>query len=462
MAAGVLCLSRWRITGGSSSGLLGAALILRGAGAVPLSFLDPRAVSGTGIPFEPEVARAVVTAVVAVVVAAALAGDPWESPVRPARVIVVGMAVVLAGSGAIAADGHFSAHLFVATPASLMVLDLGVSALWLAASLLAWTRRRAHRWAARILPLLLGLGTAGALRATAVGWSGSLLPANLVVVMVAGVAVALALRQVVAAVAGELLQRETAVEALTRAEARIARVDDWRQELGHDAINSLTGLRAAVSMLAHGEGRMDMGTMDRLQHAVLDELEHLEHLVAPVETTRRSFAVAPVIEAVVATRRAAGLSVTLKQVEGEALGCPGDLSTVLHNLLVNAERHAPGALVEVGVERAADRLEIRVSDGGPGIPSYLAEAAFERGVRRPGSAGSGLGLHVARQLMRAQSGDLQLRDHSGGCTFVATLPAGDRPSAADLGGAIPRPRWSPEHTTPMEPVASVPSTGGVR
>lgn len=455
LAAGVLCLAGWHIAGGAASALLGAALILRGAGAAPLTLLDGRPLSGTTVGYQAEVAMAIVVAVVAVVVTAALASDPVEDPVHPVRVIAVGMAVVLAGAGAIAVAGRLSAHLFVATPTSLMVLDLAVSALWAAVALLAWTRRRRHRWALRIAPLFLGMASAGALRATAVRADGSMLPANLVVVVVAVAAVGLTLRHVIEAVATEHVQLETAVEALTRAEAVVAERDDWREELGHDAVNSVAGLRAAVTTLARYDGRLDGATVGRLQRAVLSELSHLEHLVRRADDERcRPFEVMGVVETVAATRQAAGLRVELLGAGGDAEGRPGDLSTVLHNLLVNAERHAPGAPVEVRVERVEDRVEISVSDAGPGIPPYLAEAVFERGVRGPGSAGSGLGLHVARQLMRAQSGELELRGGGSGCTVVAILPAADRAAGTGGSGAIPRPRRSAEAIAEAEPVSS--------
>lgn len=460
LAAGVLCLAGWRIAGGAPSALLGAALILRGAGAAPLTILDGHPLPGASVGYQAEVAMAIVVAVVAVVVTAALASDALDELVRPVRIIAVGMVVVLAGAGIIGLAGRFSAHVFAATPTSLMVLDLTVSAVWAAVALLAWRRRRLHAWAVQIAPLLLGMACVGALRATAARSNGSMLPARLVVVVVAVAAVALALRQVLQAVMTEHTQFETAVEALTRAEALVAERDDWREELGHDAVNSLAGLRAAVTTLTRLDGRLDGATVGRLQHAVLGELSHLEHLVRRADDDHcRPFELKNVVEAVVATRQAAGLRVVLRGAEGEADGRSGDLSTVMHNLLVNAERHAAGTLVEVEVGRVEDRFEISVSDEGPGIPPYLASTVFDRGVRGPHSPGSGLGLHVARQLMRDQGGDLELRERTGGCTFVVIMPAARPARPPAVRGAIPRPRRSPAAIAPAEPVSS---RGGAR
>lgn len=96
---------------------------------------------------------------------------------------------------------------------------------------------------------------------------------------------------------------------------------------------------------------------------------------------------------------------------------------MVKNLLTNAARHAPGAPVHLGVERAGRRVRVVCRDHGPGIDPALAPHVFERGVRGAQSEGSGLGLYGARMLMREQGGDLVLERVPTGTRFVATLPA---------------------------------------
>ncbi|MEX2644294.1 MAG: HAMP domain-containing sensor histidine kinase [Acetobacterales bacterium] len=83
------------------------------------------------------------------------------------------------------------------------------------------------------------------------------------------------------------------------------------------------------------------------------------------------------------------------------------LFRVLFNLLRNAaEAGARNAVAEAGV--APGRIEITLSDDGPGVPAMVRETLFTpfAGSGKQGSAG--LGLVIARELMRAHGGDVEL------------------------------------------------------
>ncbi|HET8604894.1 MAG TPA: ATP-binding protein, partial [Marmoricola sp.] len=73
---------------------------------------------------------------------------------------------------------------------------------------------------------------------------------------------------------------------------------------------------------------------------------------------------------------------------------------------------------------AGDHVEIQVADRGPGLA--VEEDPFARGVRGHSSNGSGLGLAVARTLMRQQGGDLLLHPCPTGAMFSARLPLSRR------------------------------------
>ena len=107
-------------------------------------------------------------------------------------------------------------------------------------------------------------------------------------------------------------------------------------------------------------------------------------------------------------------------------GRPGDLATVLQNLLVNAAAHAPDSPVTVQLGTGDGLVEVAVSDRGPGLTQDQAARAFDRGVRGATSNGSGLGLYVARTLMRKHGGDVELRSRVGGACFVVVLPVVER------------------------------------
>jgi two-component sensor histidine kinase len=108
------------------------------------------------------------------------------------------------------------------------------------------------------------------------------------------------------------------------------------------------------------------------------------------------------------------------------------------NLLGNALRHAPGGCVEAEVlmRRAAGgwRLRLEVSDEGPGLGSRRASTLFRKGGRGAESPGQGLGLHLVRELAKANGGEAGARDEPTGARFWAEIVAEAEP------GAEPRPR----------------------
>jgi signal transduction histidine kinase len=132
--------------------------------------------------------------------------------------------------------------------------------------------------------------------------------------------------------------------------------------------------------------------------------------------------VAAVVAAIAARRQLAGEDVRVPAGRGVALTRPGDLVATLETLLANADAHAPGSPVTVQLIAISDRVELTVSDRGPGIAGVSADALFDR----PGGS-----LTRARELVRRNGGDLTLRSRIGGCTFLVSLPQVD---------ALPAPR----------------------
>jgi signal transduction histidine kinase len=108
---------------------------------------------------------------------------------------------------------------------------------------------------------------------------------------------------------------------------------------------------------------------------------------------------------------------------------PIRIRQVLNNLMYNALRHTPeGGLVVVQARPVGQMVEVSVSDTGRGIPDDEIGMVFERyyqaerGQRH--DDGTGLGLSVVQQLVRAHGGDVSVESHPGeGTTFRFTLPA---------------------------------------
>lgn len=109
---------------------------------------------------------------------------------------------------------------------------------------------------------------------------------------------------------------------------------------------------------------------------------------------------------------------------------PKRLRQVLTNLLTNAAKFTREGNVRLEVRHEAGRngrtaLHFTVEDSGPGIPADDMERIFQPFERRDATReGSGLGLSIARQLVRAMGGELQVESAPGhGCRFSFTLIA---------------------------------------
>jgi signal transduction histidine kinase len=102
------------------------------------------------------------------------------------------------------------------------------------------------------------------------------------------------------------------------------------------------------------------------------------------------------------------------------------LFRVLLNLAHNANQALAGdsgGLISISAWRQRDQMVIEVADTGKGVPAAAQAHLFEAfaGSTRPG--GTGLGLPIAREIMRAHGGDIELV-HTGddGTAFHLTLP----------------------------------------
>jgi hypothetical protein len=105
------------------------------------------------------------------------------------------------------------------------------------------------------------------------------------------------------------------------------------------------------------------------------------------------------------------------------LGEPDRLAQAVENLLGNAVRHGTPPVI-VRTRTVGDRVEIEVSDAGPGVDPTVESRLFQRFVsgRR---GGTGLGLFIVRELARAYGGDAWYRpkDDAAPVRFVVSLVA---------------------------------------
>ncbi len=118
------------------------------------------------------------------------------------------------------------------------------------------------------------------------------------------------------------------------------------------------------------------------------------------------------------------LAADLPLVNGNA----NQLQQVLMNLLVNAQQAMGGKEGRIRIAtRAAEggKIEISVTDDGPGIPREIQHKLFDPFfTTKPAGQGTGLGLSVSFGIIKDHDGEIVIRSEPGqGATFLITLPA---------------------------------------
>ena len=124
--------------------------------------------------------------------------------------------------------------------------------------------------------------------------------------------------------------------------------------------------------------------------------------------------------------RGKSLDVTVRIEDGlpEVQGFGGELNQVWANLIDNAIDAAPeSGRVEVTATRQRDAVVVSVVDNGPGVPAELGERIFEPFfTTKEMGQGTGLGLDIARRLVRQHDGQIEVDSRPGRTEFRVTLP----------------------------------------
>jgi two-component system sensor histidine kinase BaeS len=233
----------------------------------------------------------------------------------------------------------------------------------------------------------------------------------------------------------------TLVERLRGLEAARKRL---LANLIHEIGRPLGALRMGIEALSHGANRDSqfyeemLGGMDletaRLQR-LLEDLSHLhEQALGVLELDRQPInlvswlpkTLTPWQQSALQKRLHWELKVpdALPVVQADPLR----LDQIIGNLVSNAIKFTPGGgTVTVEAGEDGSHVWIQICDTGPGIPTDLQEKMFEPFVRggqgRRFPQGMGLGLSIARELVEAHGGRLELESEAGlGTKFTVWLP----------------------------------------
>jgi signal transduction histidine kinase len=230
---------------------------------------------------------------------------------------------------------------------------------------------------------------------------------------------------------------------LERLEQRVQGMVEAAQQTAHDLNRPLTSLRLMMAALDKGTfgpvgepvrkvvqtGLQAVRQMERLVRDLIDS-SRLDHDGVQLEFVDCDLGavVAEVLQLLrfEVTERSAQVAVDpLPVVRAD----PWALTKVFTNLLGNALNYAkPGqsAAVHIRAEETANTWRVLVADAGIGIP--MADRSrlfrrFERGSNTGGIGGTGLGLHIVRELMHRHGGEVTFESAEGvGTTFRIELP----------------------------------------
>jgi signal transduction histidine kinase len=226
--------------------------------------------------------------------------------------------------------------------------------------------------------------------------------------------------------------------------ADLAEIDRVRRDLianvSHELRTPITALRAALENIVDGVERADphvlhtmLGQVERLGRLVtqLLDLSRLEAGVVPLQIER--FEMRPLLEQAVSEAKlqtTGGIVFEVDAASDLTLDADAErVHQVVANLLENAVRHSPpSGRIIASARRAAGRVQIEVSDEGPGIPPGEVDRVFERfyradAARASADGGSGLGLAIARWIVDMHGGEIKAAHNAPrGCRMTVTLP----------------------------------------
>jgi len=223
---------------------------------------------------------------------------------------------------------------------------------------------------------------------------------------------------------------------------------DFMSMVSHELRTPLTSIIGYIDLLRAGHGgtvgeRQDemLGVVDRNAHRLLDliddivTLDRLESGLLPIEAGEVDVThlVNQVVAAVapLAAARGQRLITDTRDGTGSLIGDAAQLERVLLNLATNAVKFTPrGGSVRLVADGDEDRVQLTVIDTGMGIPADEQPRLFTRFFRSStarGAAvpGTGLGLVIARSIIDAHGGSIELVSAEGeGTVVTVSLPRG--------------------------------------
>jgi signal transduction histidine kinase len=219
------------------------------------------------------------------------------------------------------------------------------------------------------------------------------------------------------------------IAAFNRMQVRLRRFLEDRSRMlaaiGHDLRTPITSLRLRTEFIPDPEMREKFTeTLDEMQEMAEAALSYAQ-AESPGEATR-VVEMNALLESICDDLRDLGWNVEFQSNGRLPYPCrPAALRRAVRNIIENAVRYGDEA--KVALKPGSDGFEILVDDKGPGIPEADREKVFEPFVRLESSrnrdtGGVGLGLAIARSLVRNHGGEITLSQGPAGLRVHMHLP----------------------------------------
>jgi two-component system, NtrC family, sensor histidine kinase KinB len=229
---------------------------------------------------------------------------------------------------------------------------------------------------------------------------------------------------------------------------RLRRFEELKNDLvatvAHEFRTPLTSLRMAVHLCTEQVAGPLTEKQADLLHAAREDCDRLQGMVddfldlSRIESGRIELYPLPTKVSALMTAavdefkadadiKGVSLSAEVALHESSVLADHDRIGHVFSNLVGNALRHTPkGGTITLGAQAIDGSVRFTVADTGTGVPKEYQERIFEKFHQVPEarSTGTGLGLYIAKEIVRAHGGEIGVDSEPGkGSTFWFTVPS---------------------------------------
>jgi signal transduction histidine kinase len=217
----------------------------------------------------------------------------------------------------------------------------------------------------------------------------------------------------------------------------------YRRTMTHELRSPITATQSMLRLLVSGHmGPLDKKQMGMVRKSLvrLDQMMNMLQDLLDLERGKSrgeeqtTFRLKPIMAELITVYyppiEEAEMSLDV-QIDNEitAFGNPGDIKSILSNLISNAVKYnRPGGAIRIKVTPLDNKVEISVADTGIGIPASAKERLFTEFFRAANAKshnpyGTGLGLAIVSSLIHKNNGEIHMESEEGkGTVFTVTLP----------------------------------------